>query len=295
MGQKPGFTPTGGAGPALTSVAEDLDRSRGLTEAVAITYLGQVGFIFQHRGVGIVIDPYLTYSVDEIADAPPGLWRRNYPPPIAPEQLRQADLVLCTHDHLDHTDPATLNGIASASPEAVFAGPRSAIEVMIGAGIPARRTRLLEAGVPFRFGDAVIEPVAAAHEDYELDAEGHYAHLSYIIRWAGSTFFHAGDTTAQEQLSSDLDPRRIDIGFLPINGRDAERHRQGILGNMNGAEAAAFAARHSFGLVVPTHFDLYSGNGASLADFVRELEALDPAPRFKAFRPGEQMLHLASS
>ena len=94
----------------------------------------------------------------------------------------------------------------------------------------------------------------------------------------------------QEQLSGDLSHLAIDVAFLPINGRDDERRRQNIVGNMDSREAVAFAVRHNAGLVVPTHYDLYSVNGASLPEFVREAEAANPHFRFKAFRPGEQML-----
>jgi L-ascorbate metabolism protein UlaG (beta-lactamase superfamily) len=245
----------------------------------------------QHRGLSIVIDPYLSYSVDQLPDAPSGFWRRNYPPPVSPDQLRHIGLILCTHDHLDHTDPASLRDIAKASPDALFAGPRQAAGVMLAAGIAASRVHTLEAGVTFEYEGVRIEPVAAAHEDYEQDEAGHYVHLGYLICWAGITFFHAGDTTATERLSGDLGKRRIDVAFLPINGRSQERARLGVVGNMNGCEAAALAARHSVELLVPTHFDLYANNGASLAGFVQDLETIAPEQRFKAFRPGEQMLY----
>ena len=59
---------------------------------------------------------------------------------------------------------------------------------------------------------------------------------------------------------------------------------------MTGQEAAALAANHHFGLVVPTHYDLCENNRGSLPDFVRDLDAADPFLPFKAFRPGEQVL-----
>jgi L-ascorbate 6-phosphate lactonase len=267
-------------------------RARHLTDAIAITYLGQVGFVWQHRSVSIAIDPYLSDAVDRLPDAPPGFWSRRYAPPIAPDQLRDIGLVLCTHDHLDHTDPETLAGIAQASPAAIFAGPGPCLDVFRAAGLDSARVRHLRAGVPFAFQGTTIEPVAVAHEDYERDAAGDYSHLGYVLHMGGCVFFHAGDTTSQDQLSADLGERRIDVAFLPINGRHPERSRQGIVGNMNAREAIEFAARHAVGLLVPTHYDLYMNNGASLSGFVAEMEATSPRQRFKAFRPGEQMLYL---
>jgi L-ascorbate metabolism protein UlaG (beta-lactamase superfamily) len=258
-------------------------------DPLAITYLGQVGFILQHRGVSIVIDPYLTDSGDRTPDFPRGFWARNYLPPVKGEELRHVDLVLCTHDHLDHTDPETLVGIANASPQALFAGPRKSTKTMEKSGISSSRLKTLNAdGGVFSFGDAEIHPIAAAHEEYEIDAEGYHANLSFVIRWGKWTLFHAGDAVCTPQLSTELEKFQIDIAFLPINGRDEARQKLGIVGNMNESEAAALAARHRFGLVVPTHYDLCENNKGSLPEFIRELEKTDPSCPYKAFAPGEQ-------
>src|SRR5688572_33021309 len=108
-----------------------------------IQYLGQVGFRLSDGATTVVIDPYLSSSVDALPEFPAGYWQRNYPPPVQARDLANVDLVLCTHDHLDHTDPATLLEIARAAPHCVFAGPRPSVAVMLAAGLPAARTRVL--------------------------------------------------------------------------------------------------------------------------------------------------------
>jgi len=275
----------------IGQVGRRLDRGRDSTEALAITYLGQVGFALQHRGVTIVIDPYLTDSADCTPSSPKGFWARNYPAPITGGELTHVDLVLCSHDHLDHTDPGTLVEISRSSPQALFAGPRKSVSVMKEGGIAESRLETLNAdGKPFRFGPVTIHPIAAAHETCEVDPDGYHAFLSFIVCWAGWTLFHAADTLCTPELSVELAKfPRIDVAFLPINGRDAARQKLGIVGNMTSREAASLAAQHRFGLVVPTHYDLFEANRASLPDFVRDLEAADPFLAFKAFRPGEQI------
>jgi len=54
--------------------------------------------------------------------------------------------------------------------------------------------------------------VAAAHEVYETDVEGHHKYLSYLIRWDGVTLFHAGDTVETPQQHGKLSGVRIDVG-----------------------------------------------------------------------------------
>jgi mannitol-1-phosphate 5-dehydrogenase len=260
-------------------------------DGIAIQYLGQVGFLFRHKGLTIAIDPYLSYSVDKLDGCPPNFWVRNYPPPVDPGQLHDVDLVLCTHDHLDHTDPETLRAIAAASPNCLFAGPRVSVEEMKRGGIAADRTICLNANVPFPFRDVIIDPVAAAHEDYETDGEGFHRFLGYILRWDGLTFFHAGDTVATSQLSERIRSETIDVAFLPINGVTEARRKTGIVGNMDGRAAAQFAKGQRINLVVPTHWDLYSNNGAEVGGF---LAAMDSTPgsnaKPKIFQPGEKLV-----
>jgi L-ascorbate 6-phosphate lactonase len=257
---------------------------------LSIRYLGQEGFWFRHGGVSVLVDPYLSHSGDTAPDAPV-YWSRNYAPPVRAGELRGVDIVLCSHDHLDHTDPETLMAIAEASPGCRFAGPKSSVATMQRAGLAPERTVTLNAGDSRRIGEVEIRVLASAHESYQQDARGFHEFLGYVLLWRGLTLYHPGDTVRTEQLDRDLSPYRVDIGFLPINGRDESRSKSGIVGNMDGAEAIAFAQRHDFGLLVPMHYDLYSNNGASLPEFVALLDARDPKRRFKAFRPGEQIIH----
>jgi mannitol-1-phosphate 5-dehydrogenase len=260
-------------------------------EGIAIQYLGQVGFLFRHHGLTIAIDPYLSYSVDKLDGQPKNFWVRNYPPPVEPGKLHDVDLVLCTHDHLDHTDPETLRAIAAAAPKCLFAGPRVSVEEMKRGGIAAERTICLNEGVPFPFRDVLIEPVAAAHEDYETDAEGFHRYLGYLLHWDGLTFFHAGDTVATPQLSARIKREKIDVAFLPINGVSEERHKAGIIGNMDARAAAQFAREQRIDLVVPTHYDLYSNNGADVGEFLAALAATpDSDAKPKVFQPGEKLV-----
>jgi L-ascorbate metabolism protein UlaG (beta-lactamase superfamily) len=52
----------------------------------------------------------------------------------------------------------------------------------------------------------------------------------------------------------------IDVALLPINGRDARREAQGILGNLSEREAAWLAQAIGVEVVVPMHYDLFARN-----------------------------------
>src|SRR5687767_9468428 len=101
----------------------------------------------------LYIDPYLEPNP-----------ARQTPPLLAPEEVANADAVLCTHDHGDHIDPFALRGIARASPGALFVAPRPHRERMLEIGIPEERLRLLNDGEDLSLGEVAVTAVKAKHE-----------------------------------------------------------------------------------------------------------------------------------
>jgi L-ascorbate metabolism protein UlaG (beta-lactamase superfamily) len=101
------------------------------------------------------------------------------------------------------------------------------------------------------------------------------------------TVYHAGDTVVYDGLMETLSAWRIDVAFVPINGRDYFRTAQNIIGNTDFREAAQLAEALDFGLIVPTHYDLFAFNGADPGHFVSHLYDLNPLRRHKLLRPGE--------
>ena len=60
--------------------------------------MGQSGYILSDGKNEVCIDPYLSDVVNRIANRP-----RMIDAPFLPEQLK-SDIVICTHNHLDHVD-----------------------------------------------------------------------------------------------------------------------------------------------------------------------------------------------
>ncbi|WP_019586114.1 MBL fold metallo-hydrolase [Deinococcus apachensis] len=258
---------------------ERMNRLQVGENSLAFYGLGQVGVAIRGPGGVLYIDPYLTDS-----DGGGGHLERVFPPPVPPGDVTNADLVLVTHNHVDHFDPDTLRPLAVASPGAHFAGPYTCDPAQ--AGIGGERWRHARAGEPFTELGATITPVPSAHTELEGAGSG-YAFLGYVIEWNGVTVYHAGDTVIWDGLIEALSAWRIDVAFLPINGRDYFRTRRGIVGNMGVREAAELAEVLNVGLVVPTHYDLFAGNGADPGQFVSYLYRLNPDRPQKVLRVGE--------
>src|SRR4051812_6206954 len=107
-----------------------IERINGLnviSQSVGLYGLGQVGVVIKGPDGVIYVDPYLTDYGGEEEPIP-----RNFPPPIAPEEVTNASYVLVTHEHVDHFDPETLGPIASASPQARFYGPHTCDFASVG-------------------------------------------------------------------------------------------------------------------------------------------------------------------
>ena len=68
-----------------------------------VTWLGQAGLLFEKEDIKIIVDPYLSNSCFKLN---PASDRRV---PVDEKYLEvHPDVLVLTHDHLDHTDPETL-------------------------------------------------------------------------------------------------------------------------------------------------------------------------------------------
>ena len=252
------------------------------TEALGFWGLGQVGVAIKGPEGVLYVDPYLTDS-----DGEGGTLERTFPPPLRPEDVTDADAVLLTHDHIDHTDPGTLLPISEASPAARFVAPFTARDRLVEAGLDGGRIVVPGVGEPVEVAGAKVTAVPSAHTELEQDPGRGYPYLGYVVEWNGVTVYHAGDTVVYDGLIETLSAWEVDVAFVPINGRDYFRTAQGIVGNTDLREAAELAETLDFGLTVPTHYDLFAFNGADPGHFVSYLYNLNPMRRHKLLRPGE--------
>ena len=116
-----------------------------------INWIGQAGFVFQTAGGAVIcIDPYYSNSIERYEGRPA---RRMWYNKFKIANFRPG-LVLCSHDHLDHTDPETLPLIYTYS-DAVFAGPPSSISHMRRMRFCNERLLELKIGEKYRFRDVV--------------------------------------------------------------------------------------------------------------------------------------------
>jgi L-ascorbate metabolism protein UlaG (beta-lactamase superfamily) len=254
---------------------------------LAVWYLGQESVIWKVTGADgaastLWIDPYLSPNP-----------ARRYPPFCAPEEVRDAEAVLITHEHADHLDPFTCGGIARNCPTAVFVAPAVCRPMLLRAGVPEERVRTPHTGEPIRLGPWKVVSVPCAHEEVDFEPSRGHRWTGYIASAHGLACYHAGDGVACDELLAALRPwiGRLDLAMLPINGRDYFRRREDCFGNFTFREAAEIAARLDAGLTVPMHYDLFHGyNDERPAHFVDYVYDKTPYLPIAVMAPGQRLL-----
>jgi L-ascorbate metabolism protein UlaG (beta-lactamase superfamily) len=224
-------------------------------------HLGQTGLRIHLDDLTVLVDPYLSHSVQELDAAD---LVRQVPIPYQPEELTTVDWVLITHEHMDHCDPHTLPALAQASPQARFMGPLAVRRQLEQWGISAERImpsppEELDLGVGLS-----VQAIPAAHPRIRVDHDGQPQAVGYLFKHDGRSLYLAGDTSVCDELLEALKGAGpIDTALLPVNEDNYFRRRRGIVGNMTIREAFGLAAEVGIQRVVPVHWDMFAVNSAS--------------------------------
>jgi L-ascorbate metabolism protein UlaG (beta-lactamase superfamily) len=230
----------------------------GLSDGeAALSWFGQASFAARGGGTTVLLDPFLSPYDGRLHDSP-----------LAPGECVGIDVVFCSHEHVDHLDVPSIDAIATASPGAVFVVPSPIVDMVSEAGVPSDRVVGMQPGGPMEIGGLTVRAVPACHGVTMDDAygfgetlsDGLVRFLGFVIDLGGVRIYHAGDTIHFDGMEETLAPLGIDVALLPINGRDAERERRGIVGNLDHREAAWLGSRIDAGLLVPMHYDLFARN-----------------------------------
>ena len=199
-----------------------------------VTWLGQAGLLFDFDGVSVLVDPYLSNSVYKIQP-------HNYRRVEVDESFLKIrpDIIVLTHNHLDHTDPETLKHYLGVDTSVTVLASFNAWNSVRNAfgGINNnyvsfnRGTVWTEKGIKF-------EAVYAEHSDQ-------YA-IGVLITYKDKVYYVTGDTLLSKKIFEDL-PSNVDYVFLPVNGKG---------NNMNMVDAKNFCDKIGC-IAIPIHCGLF--------------------------------------
>jgi L-ascorbate metabolism protein UlaG (beta-lactamase superfamily) len=233
-----------------------------------VWWFGQSGFLIQWNGYCVLFDPYLSDSLTKKYASTNKPHVRMSELVIEPLLLDYIDIVTSSHNHTDHLDGETLipllrvnPGISFVIPEANrdFVTDRVKCDREFPIGITDGEQKVVK---KFTFLG-----VPAAHNTIERDEKGFSKFMGYVVRFGQFSVYHSGDTLWFDGLDTLLQPFRVDVAFLPINGNDPSR---GVAGNLNVSEAALLGKNIQARFVIPHHYNMFAFNTADPMDFERE-------------------------
>jgi L-ascorbate 6-phosphate lactonase len=132
----------------------------------ALWWTGGMGFVLKSPGGAVLLvdnyagpahyTEYAYCGVCRTSGSPTIDWLRLNPQVIDIFGFKTLDAVFCSHQHADHTDIYTLKAATQTS-EALFYGPKSAVERMRIFQVPEERIRVCEAGQTYKIKDVEVE------------------------------------------------------------------------------------------------------------------------------------------
>ena len=213
-----------------------------------VTWLTQAGLLFENGNITVMVDPYFSDSCGAID---PEKHRRV---PADDSFLDKApDVVLITHDHLDHLDAETVEKIiARAKKTITFLAPQNAWQKLKSYGGVHNYVMLNPHSVWSERG-ITFYAVHAEHSDRTA--------VGFILDDDERTYYVSGDTLYNFDVIDEvleLVEDGVDFAFLPINGKG---------NNMNAKDAADFAYEIDAKCAIPVHYGLFDSLDPSAFDF----------------------------
>lgn len=215
-----------------------------------VTWITQAGLLFENDRMTVMVDPYLSNSVAETIN--PAKYRRM---PVDESIFDvRPDVIIITHDHLDHLDPDTLKRFLSVDDGKAITvlAPYNAYTKLLTFGGPHNYVLLGPHSV-WSEGGLTFYAVSAEHSDR--------CAAGYIIDDGKKTYYVSGDTLYNYDVIDDvieLCEDGVDYAFLPING---------VGNNMNARDAADFACEIGARCGVPIHYGLFDNIDPTDFDF----------------------------
>lgn len=214
-----------------------------------ITWLGQGGLLLEHQGRTVMIDPYLSDSVEK---SNPRMKRLVPADPRLSETI--VDILICTHDHLDHTDPGTLNRLLDISREVTVLASGNAWNTVRELGFMQHNVIQFDTGTEVTVQDIHFYAIRAVHSDE--------AAIGVWISWDDLDIYVTGDTLYHPAIFSSL-PGCPDMLFVCINGYG---------NNMNIVDAVQFANHVGAQCTIPVHWGMFAAADADPEQFKKQMK-----------------------
>jgi len=249
---KPKFTPSPGTWNA-----------NGITAA----WLGHSTVLLNFYGLTILTDPVLGKRVG--ADTMLGTIgaKRLVAPALRTSELPPIDLVLLSHAHMDHLDPATLRALPG-NPRAVTA--HATTDLLEGTRLksPEELAWGEKTKVKTAQGDVQIEAFEVKHWGARWRMDKHRGYNGYVISREGKKIIFGGDTALTDSFQGLKSKGPYEMAIMPIGA-----YQPWLCSHCSPEQAVRMANEAGAKHFLPIHFKTFPFGREGTAEPLERLEA----------------------
>jgi len=205
----------------------------------SLKFLGHASFELELDGKIIYFDPWWNPK-------PPNE-ERLVAPALNAEQVRKADLILVSHEHFDHCDPADVTRVHEKTMAQVIA-PEATLRKLDKVNPRSKMTAYV--GDSFQTGGVDITVTPAKHPQSEYP-------VGFLVSAGGKSVYFAGDTYDFYEMSK----IKADVALLPIGGT----YTMDIFGAL---KALKFMRCEN---VIPMHYNTFKDIKADVREFEKKV------------------------
>ena len=198
-----------------------------------VKWIGQAGLLIDTGEFKIMVDPYLSDSVAKIN--PKNRRRMKIDESLFEEK---PEVILITHNHMDHLDPETLPKLLESRESITVLAPRGSWETVREYG-GEHNYVMFNRKTVWTYKNVIFTAVKAEHSDAGA--------IGFIVDDGSQKLYITGDTLYNAEIFEDL-PDDIYAVFLPVNGMG---------NNMNIEDAKRFAKKTGARFSVPIHWGMF--------------------------------------
>jgi L-ascorbate metabolism protein UlaG (beta-lactamase superfamily) len=143
--------------------------------------------------------------------------------------------------------------------------PAAELETVRSLGLDCERVVGVAKGDMVVLGEQLsVKVMSSAHETVMTDSKGQDYFLGFVIRAGDTVIYHSGDCVPYPGLAEELGEEKIDVAFLPVNGRDDYRRERNIAGNFTFEESLQLCRQAGIEKMVCQHFGMFAFNSVAV-------------------------------
>lgn len=237
------------------------------SHTITAAWLGHATVLLNFYGVTILTDPVLFNRIG--ADTICGTIgpKRLVAPALKPSELPTIDLVLLSHAHMDHLDPATLRRLPNET-QAVTA--HDTADLLRGTRV--KRARELawgeKARITTRNGELEIKAFEVNHWGARWKYDRQRGYNGYVISREGKKIIFGGDTAWSDSFQSLRREGPFELAMMPIGA-----YNPWIFAHCSPEQAVKMANRAGAEHFLPMHFNTFPFGREGTSEPIQRLEA----------------------